>query len=362
MTRGTRLPILTLLLIAANLVAAFMVLLNPPLVDQFGFSAAHPTFLTAFTSMFLHQNVLHLMGNMVFLAAVGASVELATGWYRFLFVYFGSGLCGILLHWAITRHIQNYPPLIGASGALAGCAGYYAARYTRLKVPVGPNLSASILAVAIIWLVLQVLGGVIRLGDPGQAVSYWAHLGGFIAGIVLSVAFRGPDIGQERLDREVLDHMRARGPGAEAVAARRHLERHPRDVATLRSLIEALDTLGETDELAQMLLRLLDLADPSEKDEILTRLVAVGGAGKLPSTRRMSLAKEYAANKPELAEALYASAAETGDEVEKPEALFALAVVQAGAKPAESKATAKLLVEKFPDHPAATRARARGML
>jgi len=356
----TRLPILTLLLIAANLFAAFAVLLDPLLVGQFGFNASRPSVLTAFTSMFLHQNVFHLLGNMLFLAAVGASVELATGWYRFLFVYFGSGLCGVLVHDLAARHVST--PLIGASGALAGCASYYAVRYTRLRVPVGPNLSASILAIAICWFVLQVVGAVVRLGDAGVDVSYWAHLGGFAAGIVLSFAFHGPDVGQERLDRQVLDTMRARSPAAEAVAARKHLERYPRDAATLRRLADALETLGDDDERSSVLLRIYDLSKPEERTEVLKQIIAAGGAGKLTSARRMALARELAPTHPEMTDALYESVSAAGDDGDRAEALFSLAERRQTNDPDGSKAAAKRLVESFPDHPAATRVRARGML
>jgi len=358
----TRLPILTLILTAANLFAAFAVLLDPQLVDQFGFSAAHPTFLTAFTSMFLHQNVFHLLGNMFFLAAVGASVELATGWYRFIVVYFGGGICGVLVHMLAAGHAPGSPPLIGASGALAACAGYYAVRYATLRVPVGPHLSASILFVAIMWFLLQVAGALIRLGDAGVAVSYWAHLGGFAAGIVLSFAFRGPDVGQERLDRQVLDKMRDRGPAAQAVAARKHLARHPRDAATLRQLADALEMLGDHDELGEVLLRIYDLSKPEEQLGVLKEILDAGAGSKLPSARRMTLAKELSASNVDLAEALYESVSEAGEDGDRAEALFALSERQQAKDPETSRATAKRLVELFPDHPAATRVRARGML
>lgn len=362
MSSPTRLPVLTLLLTAANLFAAFSVLLDPTLVDQFGFSALHPTLLTAFTGLFLHQNVFHLLGNMVFLAAVGASVELATGWFRFLGVYFGSGLVGVLVHYVAMRHSATAAPLIGASGALAGCAGYYVVRYARLRVPVGPHLSASILGVAACWFVLQVVGALVRLGDTAGAVSYWAHLGGFGAGIGLSFVFRAPDVGQERLDRMVLDSMRDRSPAAEATAARKHLERHPRDLAALRRLDEALETLGDDDERAQVLLRILDLTKQEDQASVLREVVAVNGISKLPSARRMALAKEYEVSDPALTDRLYESVAEAGDDDDRAEALFAVAERRSVDDPDASKAAARMLVESFPKHRAATRARARGML
>ena len=83
MIEKSRLPIITLILIIANLFASFAVAFDPELVMDFGFNPRRPSFLTIFSGLFLHQNLLHLLGNMVFLAAVGAAVELATGSLQF---------------------------------------------------------------------------------------------------------------------------------------------------------------------------------------------------------------------------------------------------------------------------------------
>lgn len=350
------------MLIAANLAAAFVLLWQPQLVDQFGFSATHPTLLTALTCLFLHQNLFHLLGNMLFLAAVGASVELATGRFRFTAVYFVSGLAGVLVHFFAVRHDPSATPLIGASGAIAGCAGYYAARYTRLRVPMGPRISASILFVSVLWLLLQVAGGLIRLGDSTGTVAYWAHIGGFVAGVLVSLVFRAPDLRQEMLDRQVLDVMSQRGPAAAAMAARRHLKRHPRDLASLRKLVDALQTLGETEELPDILLRELDLVPVEERADVIDRLVSVHGVDRMRSDRAMTLAGELRSMRPKTALALYQAVADGDDATQKPEALFAVAEMYAESDQAASHAACKRLIDEFAEHPAATRVRARGML
>ena len=334
---------------------------QPQLVDQFGFRAVHASALTALTSLFLHVNVLHLLGNMVFVATVGASVELATGSIRFMVVYFASGLAGILLHFLIFRHSLDAPPLIGASGAIAGCAGYYAVRYTHLRVPVGPHISASIFGVSLLWLCLQAAGAFIRLGDTGAPISYWAHLGGFAAGVLVSFVFRAPDVRQEFLDRQVLDAASQRGPAAEAAAARRHLERHPRDMSALLRMIDVLDTMGESEEMQAMLLRALDLAPKDQSETLLVRLVACGGVGRLPVSKRVEHARELVGNST-LSLILWRSVASEPHAAERAEALFAVAELCAGSDEDASTAAAKQLTAEYPEHPAAIRARARGLV
>ena len=190
MSGRSRLPIVTLLLIAANILAAFILLVTPDLAAGYGFHSNHPSPLAAITSLFLHANVLHLMGNMVFLAAVGAAVELATGSLRFVIVYFVSGLVGVAAHYAITHNAVDPTPLIGASGCIAGCAAYYSVRYTNLRVPIAPRKSLSVASVTGMWLVLQLVGAFIKIGETG-GTAFWAHIGGFVAGAILSKSVWG---------------------------------------------------------------------------------------------------------------------------------------------------------------------------
>ncbi|MER3497080.1 MAG: hypothetical protein C4320_10220, partial [Armatimonadota bacterium] len=177
-----RVPYLTLALLAANLGLAIAAFLNLDLVETLGFHPDSPSLLQAFVSIFVHANTAHLLGNLVFLAAVGAAVELATGPFRYGVVYIVSGLLGVAVYWLSARRLPDPPVLVGASGAVAGCAVYYASRYHALRVLVAPGRAISILAVTGMWLALQVLGAFLVLGGAVSGRAFFAHLGGAVAG------------------------------------------------------------------------------------------------------------------------------------------------------------------------------------
>jgi membrane associated rhomboid family serine protease len=351
-----RLPIVTLLLILANLFGAFLLVWQPDLVETFGFSAHKPTILSAFTSLFLHQNVIHLLGNMVFLAAVGASLELATGHLRFVAVFFVGGFCGEAAHALAVHSAASSEPLIGASGCIAGCAGYYALRYAKLKVPLGPRVAAPVWTVALGWAVLQVTGAFVHFGDAGTTISYWAHLGGLLGGGLLNFLFRAPDLGQAKLDREALADIAGRGPSAEALAAQRHLERHPRDLEVWHQLAAALRTLGDHDDLAVALCRIYDLADEEERRQILQELHALGSLKRVPPLTRMEQAKAISGEDSALGGALFESLDE------EPEAQFLLGELFLESDPQRSAHAFERLAKGWPEHAATRRAKARGWL
>jgi membrane associated rhomboid family serine protease len=355
----SRLPAVTLILIGANLLAAFGLLFDPNLAYEFGFRPNHPSLRGVLTSLFLHANVLHLLGNMVFLAAVGAAVELASGSLRFAIVYFFAGVAGVAAHFLVTRRMPEPVPLIGASGCIAGCAAYYSFRYTSLRVPLAPKFALSVAAVTAIWILLQVVGAFVRLGDSGGGVSFWAHIGGFAAGILLSLVFRAPDLGQVKLGHEVLDQMNARGPAAVVLAAKRHLERHPRDVKALWELADAHGMLAERDAEADVLLRLLDVLPEDQRPEAIRRLAQAGRVTRLTPLRRVQLADQH----PDVARALLKSVVEgPADEPQRPDAILALAAVERETHPARAEALLAQLAQDYPLHPAVELARKRGWL
>lgn len=358
MKSRSRLPIITLLLIGGNLVAAFGLLFDPGWAMEFGFRSDHPTLSAAFSSLFLHANVLHLLGNMVFLAAVGAAMELATGTLRFSIVYFVAGLAGVAAHYAVTRRLPEPAPLIGASSCVAGCAAYYSFRYTGLKVPIAPGKAISVAVVTGVWFVLQVVGAFVRLGET-EGTAYWAHLGGFAAGVVMSLAFRAPDLGQMRLGHEVLDTMNARGPAAAAQAARLHLQKHPKDPKALWELADALEQMGDTSAEIDVLLQLLDVAEESRMPEVIQRLADARGLTRLPVLRRLQLADRQ----PMVAKTLLESVV-LGDqnEPQRPDALLSLASILRESDAEAAKAHLQTLIDKYPLHPATDVARKRGWI
>ena len=162
-----RTPIETLLFVSANIAAAFALLWQPDLVNSLGFDSASPSLLTAFTSLFLHANTIHLLGNMVFLAAVGPMVEAGSKHGRLAIVYLVGGLAGVGAHWALAPHAMGASaPLVGASGAVATCVAFFSIRYMRMRVPILPGINVSVISVTELWLGLQILGAFVRIGAP----------------------------------------------------------------------------------------------------------------------------------------------------------------------------------------------------
>ncbi len=360
MRSRSRVPLVTLLLIAANIAAAFSLIVDPDLISQFGFRSRHPSILTAITSLFLHANLVHLLGNMFFLAAVGAAVELATGSFRFIVVYFIGGLAGVFLHFMITRRAVDPAPFVGASGCIASCAAYYSVRYTRLRVPVAPKLALSVAAVTICWITLQLIGAVVRFGEQG-GTSFWAHIGGFIAGALISLVFRAPDLEQVKLGHEVLEKMNARGPAAVVFAAEQHLKKLPRDLKVLWELADAQSALGEGDAESKALLRLLDVVTEKDRPEVLRRLCKVGRVSALPTLKRLQYADQCRTNAPDVCRALLKSVIDgPADDAQRPDALLAMIAVEREDHPLKAEDLLAQLIASYPLHPAAELARKRG--
>ncbi len=154
-------------------------------------AAAKPAWLNIFTCMFLHGGWMHLLGNMFFLFVFGANVEDRLGPWLFAVFYLGTGVCGNLAH---TFADPGFTPLVGASGAIAGVMGAYVLLFPRTRilaiVPIGwyPatfNLPAWVYL--IFYVVLQNLWPALRGGEGN--VAYWAHIGGFAAGMAMIFIF-----------------------------------------------------------------------------------------------------------------------------------------------------------------------------
>jgi len=350
-------PVVTIALLLVNIAVAFFLVIQEEYVDQFGFNAREPNLVDAVTSLFLHQNVPHLLANMVFLAAVGPAVEAAAKWWRFGIVYFVGGLTGVLAHWIFARNAEE-TLLIGASGCIAACIAYYNIRYVRLHVALAPKVGASIIAITVVWLGLQVLGAFQPVA--GGAPAFWAHLGGFLAGLLLAVTFRAPKEAERQLGHAVVDKMDDRSPAAKLAATDLHLAEHPGDVQALFKKAEALATLGDRDHEAEVLVQMLEKLPERDQPPVIARLIGIGRLGILPSLKLTLLAEKFRTSNPELAKSVLLSVLGGRlDDPQRPEALLALSTLlgkdSAGEYLAELKSTYDL-------HPAAELARARGLL
>jgi membrane associated rhomboid family serine protease len=154
-------------------------------------------YLPFLTNMFLHAGWLHIIGNMWFLYLFGSSVEDRMGHLRFLIFYILSGLAANIIFYAIDIH--STIPEFGASGAIAGVMGAYIVMFPRAKIltlipififPFFVTLPAFFYLG--FWFFIQLFSGTLSFTSQGTGggVAWWAHVGGFIAGMVLLPLFR----------------------------------------------------------------------------------------------------------------------------------------------------------------------------
>jgi hypothetical protein len=155
-------------------------------------------FVPIFVSMFLHGGWLHLLGNMLFLFVFARSVEDRFGHFKFLCIYFLSGFAGAILH--IFLNAGSRMPTIGASGAIAGVLGAYFVSFPRARITTLIPLifffwTIELPAILLLgyWFLIQFFTGYQMLtiqSATGGGVAWWAHVGGFMMGLLLAVAFR----------------------------------------------------------------------------------------------------------------------------------------------------------------------------
>lgn len=151
-------------------------------------------FLTLFTSMFMHAGWVHLGGNMLYLWIFGDNVEDRFGHIKFAIFYL---LCGLAATFAqLAFSVRSKVPNLGASGAIAGVLGAYILLFPQGKIRVLQGqqvVQVPALIVIGLWIVLQFFSGIGSIaGTAGTGgVAYMAHIGGFIAGFVLTFLFRG---------------------------------------------------------------------------------------------------------------------------------------------------------------------------
>ena len=233
-TAPKRTPVVTLTLILVNVVLFILSYLYPSLLVPGATNvyevqrrlAMIPIAIvrgerlwTLFTSMFMHADIIHLLGNMIFLFFFGGPVESAMGRKRFLAFYILSGLAADVFHllsitfiptrYLISGELVGNPwvtPTLGASGAISGVMGAYLIYYPRSRVtmiypvwiiPFIFTLPAW--AYILIWFTYQLVMGLISLLGFVSNIAFWAHIGGFLTGIALAPYFMDPFIKKQIL-------------------------------------------------------------------------------------------------------------------------------------------------------------------
>ncbi len=162
---------------------------------------------TLLTSMFLHGGWFHILGNLWFLWVFGDNIEDVMGPLRFIVFYL---LCGLAAAFAqILSDPGSAIPMVGASGAIGGVMGAYALLFPRARVQTLLILGFYVTTIGVpafvmlgYWFLLQVLGGLPALGSSEGGVAFWAHIGGFVAGLALIHLFRRPDHATARRQRQ----------------------------------------------------------------------------------------------------------------------------------------------------------------
>lgn len=204
-----RVPIVTYLLIAANILVFVLEWLAGPnqeaLVYQFALIPAQVTsgldvgdIADVFSSMFMHAGLMHLAGNMLYLWIFGDNVEDSMGKVKYLVFYLLGGVVASLAH--ILTNPGSQIPTVGASGAIAAVLGAYLVMYPQSRVqtfiPLGYFMRLTLVPASIVlglWFVLQLFNGVASLGaaeDVG-GTAFWAHIGGFVFGVAAAFLFGG---------------------------------------------------------------------------------------------------------------------------------------------------------------------------
>jgi membrane associated rhomboid family serine protease len=156
-------------------------------------------FVGLITCMFLHGSWMHLIGNMLYLWIFGDNIEGVMGHVRFILFY---AICGVI---AVFSHAITDPsstvPMVGASGAISGILGAYLLLFPRAQVlvliPLGLYTRMMYVPAALVlglWFVMQVFSGGMSLGRTGGGVAFFAHVGGFLAGMLLIGVFKRSDV------------------------------------------------------------------------------------------------------------------------------------------------------------------------
>jgi len=170
-------------------------------IYTFGVVPAYFTVGSIFSSMFVHGGLAHLLGNMLFLWIFGDNVEDRMGHLRYVFFYLACGFVAAVSQ--VVLEPQSLVPMVGASGAIAGVMGAYLVLYPHSRVLMlfpFPVFLFELPAVAFLglWFVVQFLNGIGQLPVFQQdqisgGVAFWAHVMGFVTGLILVVFLRRPE-------------------------------------------------------------------------------------------------------------------------------------------------------------------------
>jgi membrane associated rhomboid family serine protease len=166
---------------------------NETAIQSFGLHPVHWTMIALFTHMFLHSGFWHIAGNMWFLWMFAPKLEERQGKGLFLFAYLICGIGAASLHTLL--NLQSEIPMVGASGAISGVAGMYFVLFPRspfsLQIYLGwwriKSFDALTRSAVGVWIGEQFLLGLITTATQSVSIAFWAHVGGFVSGLLVAV-------------------------------------------------------------------------------------------------------------------------------------------------------------------------------
>jgi hypothetical protein len=193
--------------------------------------------------------------------------------------------------------------------------------------------------------------------------AFWAHLGGFIAGLLLSVILRAPKAASIEFGHEVLEQMNERGPAASLHATEQHLKKHPEDIEAHRQRLEALQAMDDPEAEARALVETIKSGPAELAAELVLRLQELSALGDLPPALSARLAEEFKTENTEAAILLLESILKLpADHPSRPDALLSLALLLEKHDEVRSGRLLKELSQSYGLHGAASVARAKGLI
>lgn len=353
---SARIPFATLALLATNLIASAFAVLQPGIIDVWGFKPNNADFLHAFASLFLHINLLHLLGNMVFLAAVGVAVEFTAGWIKFLSVYLLGGLAGLGLHYLMTVRGGDTSVIVGASGCVASCIGYYSSRFIGTRVSIWPSKTVSVATIALVWVALQVSGVFIHVAEDKTSTAFWAHLGGFCVGLVLSLLVQPvlPTATDDPVE-EAPEKMLRRAESA--------LAKNPQDKESLALLAESANRLGDSQKERSAILNILPTLAVEELPQWLNRLGELQGWTGVSIAQKKKMAYDLRTIDSSLSANLWNNIIDDPNAgIQRAEAIYSLVEMIRESDPKTASQLLNRLVKEFDGHETVDWARKKNWL
>jgi membrane associated rhomboid family serine protease len=287
-----------------------------PLVLQHGLWGSHPTLAAIFSHMFLHADLFHLAGNMLFLWLFGSLIEDAIRPWGLAALYVGGGIAAAAAHISMTRAMGGNlnVPMIGASGAIAAVMGLSMLRFYKTRVQIfywiysvrGTFWAQSLWAL-LVWVGKEVLDGVL---DPAGGVAHWAHVGGFAAGAVVA-----PFIGSvkaaksEYFTDDPADNVEYLKRSEQVAGAERALRGEPNNAYLMRRLAAAQRHAGEYERAVETYQRCIssfasrNLLDQAA--DVYLELMEYNENAALPPEMRLQIARHMEQNRPKEAAVAY---------------------------------------------------------